>query len=184
MDFAQRIAHFQKSRPQIHSTAFIAMGAVVTGAVEIGEDSSVWFHATLRGDINSIMIGARSNIQDGAVVHVADAFGVQIGDLVTVGHNAIVHACHIGDEVLVGMGAIVMDGAEIGARSIIGAGALVTSGKKIPAGSLVLGSPATIVRMLSIEEQDSIRGWAERYVTLSRSYLQQPEYSDLSSNSF
>lgn len=173
MTFPERIARFHGSSPKVHPTAFVAEGATVAGDVTIGEESSIWFNATLRGDINFITIGAQSNIQDGAVVHVADAYGAQIGDRVTVGHNAIVHACVIGDEVLVGMGAIVMDGAEIGARSIIGAGALVTGGKKIPPGSLVLGSPAVVVRTLSDEEQNSVRDWADRYVILSRSYLQQ-----------
>jgi carbonic anhydrase/acetyltransferase-like protein (isoleucine patch superfamily) len=172
MDFPQRIAHYLGQVPTISPSAFVAPDAVIVGAVTLGEESSVWFNSTLRADINSIAIGPRSNIQDGAVVHVADAYGAAIGELVTVGHNAIVHACTIGDEVLVGMGSVVMDGAEIGARSIIGAGALVTGGTKIPSGSLVLGSPAKVVRALSIEEQHSIRVWAERYVTLSRAYLQ------------
>ena len=171
MDFSQRISHFLDQQPKVHPSAFVAPGATVIGAVTLGEEASIWFHATLRGDINSIAVGARSNIQDGVVLHVADAFGTRIGELVTVGHNAIVHACTIGDEVLVGMGAIVMDGAEVGARSIIGAGALVTSGTVIPPGSLVLGSPARVVRTLSLDEQDSIKVWAQRYVTLSRRYL-------------
>jgi carbonic anhydrase/acetyltransferase-like protein (isoleucine patch superfamily) len=171
-DFPARIAHFLGQEPVIHPSAFIAPSGTVIGAVALGEEASVWFNSTLRGDINSISVGARTNIQDGAVVHVADAYGTQIGELVTVGHNAIVHACTIGDEVLVGMGSVVMEGAQIGARSIIGAGALVTGGTKIPSGSLVLGSPAKVVRSLSSEEQHSIRSWAERYVTLSRVYLQ------------
>ena len=173
MNFSERIAHFQGSQPTIHSTAFVAVNATVVGAVEIGKESSIWFGATIRADINAITIGVRSNIQDNAVIHVADTYAAKIGDLVTVGHSAIIHACTIGDEVLVGLGAIIMDGAKIGARCIIGAGALVTSGTIIPPGSLVLGSPAKVVRTLSIEEQDSIRVWAERYVDLSRVYLQQ-----------
>jgi len=173
MDFHERIAHFQGSQPNISPMAFIAANATVVGAAEIGEESSVWFGAIIRADINAITIGARSNIQDNAVIHVADAYAARIGDLVTVGHSAIVHACTIGDEVLVGMGAIIMDGAEIGARCIIGAGALVTGGTIIPSGSLILGSPAKVVRALSIEEQNSIRVWAERYVILSRVYWQQ-----------
>lgn len=169
--FTARIARFLGSTPQFSPSVFVAPNATIVGAVTLGEESSVWFNATLRGDINAITVGARSNIQDGAVVHVADAFGAHIGELVTVGHNAIVHACTIEDEVLVGMGAIVMDGAHVGARSIIGAGALVTGGTKIPPGSLVLGSPAKIVRTLSLQEQESVKEWALRYVTLSRSYL-------------
>ncbi len=172
MTFPERIAHYLRQNPVIHPSAFVAPGATVVGAVELGEESSVWFGASLRGDINSITIGARSNVQDGAVVHVADAYAAKIGEFVTVGHNAIVHACEVQDEVLVGMGAIILDGAFIGARSIIGAGALVTGGTKIPAGSMVLGSPAKVVRALSVAEQDSIKEWAERYVTLSRIYMQ------------
>ena len=172
MTFADRIAHFLGQEPSIHRNAFVAPGATVVGAVSVEEEASVWFHATLRGDINAIHIGPRSNIQDGAVVHVADAYAAHIGELVTVGHQAVVHTCTVHDEVLVGMGAIILDGAEIGARSIIGAGALVTGGKKVPPGSLVLGSPATVVRTLSLDEQASIKTWAQRYVTLSRTYFE------------
>jgi len=172
MNFSQQIAHFLNQKTQIQDSVYIAPNANVMGAVSIGEESSIWFNATVRGDINSISIGARTNIQDGVVVHVADEYSAQIGDLVTVGHGAIVHACNIEDEVLVGMGAIVMDGATIGARSIVGAGALITHRKIIPPGSLVLGSPAVVVRALDMEEQLSIRTWAERYVILSRLYLE------------
>jgi carbonic anhydrase/acetyltransferase-like protein (isoleucine patch superfamily) len=172
MTFPERIDLFLGTQPIIASTAFVAPNATLVGAVTLGKESSVWFGATLRGDINSIEIGSRSNIQDGAVVHVADAFGTHIGELVTVGHGTIVHACTIEDEVLVGMGSIVMDGAHVGARSIIGAGALVTGGTKIPEGSLVLGSPAQMVRALTQQEQEGIQEWALRYVTLSRRYME------------
>ncbi len=163
-------AHFS-TRPVIPESAFIAPGAVVVGDVTLGEETSIWFHTVLRGDIHAIRVGAHSNIQDGSVVHIDSAYGTTIGEWVTVGHRAIVHACTVDDEVLVGMGSIILDGAEIGARSIIGAGALVTGHKKIPPGSLVLGSPAKVVRQLTLEEQASIKGWAERYVQLSRVYL-------------
>lgn len=171
-EFIERVTRNLSWQPDVHSSAFIAPSATVLGAVSLGEESSVWFNAVVRGDINSIAIGPRSNVQDGAVIHVADAFGTSIGELVTVGHLAIVHACTVHDEVLVGMKAVVMDGAEIGARSIIGAGALVTAGTKVPPGSLVLGSPAKVVRTLSLDEQNSIKVWAERYVALSRVYLE------------
>lgn len=171
MTFRDQIEHFLHAEPPIPASVYIAPGAAVIGDVTLGEESSVWFQASLRGDINRIVVGPRSNLQDGSVLHVADEFPTHVGELVTVGHQAILHACTIADEVLVGMGAIVLDGAEIGARSIIGAGALVTGGKKIPSGSLVLGSPAKVVRSLSTEEQASIKGWAERYVVLSRVYL-------------
>ena len=157
---------------RIHPSAFVAPGADVIGDVTLAEESSVWFQVVLRADINRIVVGPRSNVQDGVVIHLADDYGTVIGELVTVGHKAILHACTIADEVLVGMGAIVLDGAEIGARSILGAGALVTGGKKIPPGSLVLGSPAKVVRALSQEEQTGIKGWAEKYVALSRYYLE------------
>lgn len=171
MHFDSRIARHLGSEPCIAPSAFVAGNATVLGDVSLGESSSVWYQCVLRADINRIVIGPSSNIQDGAVVHLADDYGVEVGELVTVGHKAILHACTVGDEVLVGMGAIVLDGAVIGARSIIGAGALVTGGKTFPAGSLILGSPAKVVRALSLEEQAGIRKWADRYVQLSREYL-------------
>lgn len=158
-------------RPNVHASAFIAKSADLIGAVTVGEEASIWYSSVLRADINKIKIGAHSNIQDGCVVHLESDRGTDVGEYVTVGHKAILHACRIDDEVLVGMGAIVMDGSEIGSRSIIGAGALVTMGTKIPPGSLVLGSPARVVRTLSGEEQGSLKGWAENYVLLSRRYL-------------
>jgi len=170
MTLPDRLTRFLDGVPTIHPTAFVAPSANLIGDVTLGEESSVWYQAVLRGDINRIVIGPRSNVQDGALVHLADDYGTVVGELVTVGHKAILHACTIGDEVLVGMGAIVLDGAVIGARSIIGAGALVTGGKEIPPGSLVLGSPAKVVRALSLEEQAGIKVWAEKYVALSRAY--------------
>jgi|TARA_B110001454_G_C12542217_1_gene359907 carbonic anhydrase/acetyltransferase-like protein (isoleucine patch superfamily) len=158
-------------RPNVHASAFIAKSADLIGAVTVGEEASIWYSSVLRADINKIKIGSHSNIQDGCVVHLESDRGTDVGEYVTVGHKAILHACRIDDEVLVGMGAIVMDGSEIGSRSIIGAGALVTMGTKIPPGSLVLGSPARVVRTLSGEEQGSLKGWAENYVLLSRRYL-------------
>lgn len=170
MNFPERLAQYLDARPRIDPAAYVAPGADLIGDVTIEAEASVWFQTVLRADINRIVIGPRSNIQDGAVVHLADDYGVQVGELVTVGHKAILHACTIADEVLVGMGAIVLDGAEIGARSIIGAGALVTGGKKFPPGSLILGSPAKAVRTLSLDEQAGIKVWAEKYVALSRAY--------------
>lgn len=170
MNLSEQLQRHLDAKPRIHPTAFIAPGADVIGDVTLEEESSVWFQSVLRGDINRIVIGPRSNVQDGSVVHLADDYGAYVGELVTVGHKAILHACTIADEVLVGMGAIVLDGAEIGARSIIGAGALVTGGKKIPPGSLVLGSPAKVVRTLTLEEQAGIKVWAEKYVALSKQY--------------
>lgn len=170
MTLSDRLARYLDTPPTLHASAFVASGAVVIGDVTLSEESSVWFQAVLRGDINRIVIGPRSNVQDGAVVHLADDYGAFVGELVTVGHKAVLHACTIADEVLVGMGAIILDGAEVGARSIIGAGALVTGGTKIPAGSLVLGSPAKVVRTLSLDDQAGIKVWAEKYVALSRAF--------------
>ena len=156
--------------PRLHPTAFIAPTATVVGDVTLEGDASVWYGAVLRGDINRIVIGPRTNIQDNAVIHLSDEFGAYVGEMVTVGHSAIVHACTIGDEVLIGMGAIILDGAEIGARSIIGANALVTVGTKIPPGSLLLGSPAKMARQLSLGEQAKISYWADKYVENARIY--------------
>jgi len=125
-DLSEQLQRHLDAKPRVHPTAFIAPGADVIGDVTLEEESSVWFQTVLRGDINRIVIGPRSNVQDGSVVHLADDYGVAVGELVTVGHKAILHACTIADEVLVGMGAIVLDGAEVGARCIIGAGALIT----------------------------------------------------------
>lgn len=164
------IENFAEFHPSIHPSAFVAASADIIGRVTLHEESSVWYHATLRGDINEIVIGPRSNVQDNVVIHLADDFGCYVGELVTVGHSAVLHACTVKDEVLVGMGAIVLDGSVIGERSIIGAGALVTGGTIIPPGSLVFGSPAKVVRTLSLEEQGKVKSWAEKYVRGSRMY--------------
>jgi carbonic anhydrase/acetyltransferase-like protein (isoleucine patch superfamily) len=165
------IENFLGFCPSIHDSAFIAASADVIGRVTLHEEVSIWHHATLRGDINDIVIGPRSNIQDNTVIHLADDYGCYVGELVTVGHSAILHACTVKDEVLVGMGAIILDGAVIGERSIIGAGALITGGTIIPPGSLVLGSPAKVVRTLPLDEQAKIKSWAIKYVAGSRRYL-------------
>ncbi|MEI8341545.1 MAG: gamma carbonic anhydrase family protein [Verrucomicrobiota bacterium] len=170
MNFDERFERYFARKPDVHPTAFIAPGAVVIGDVTLGEESSVWYNTVLRGDINEIKIGAHSNIQDGSVIHLADDYGVYVGEYVTVGHKALLHACTIDDEVLVGMGAIVLDGAEVGARSIIGAGSLVTKGKIIPPGSLVMGSPAKVIRQLDQTEQLAIKTWAEKYVGVAKKH--------------
>ena len=150
--------------PQIHDSCFIADSAELIGKVEIGENTSVWYNCVIRGDENNIKIGKYTNIQDGTVVHISKEYGTDIGDYVTVGHKAIIHACKIGDNVLVGMGAIILDGAEIEDNVLIGAGSIVTPGKKIPSGSLVLGSPARVVRELSSEEIEQLKQSATDYV--------------------
>jgi gamma-carbonic anhydrase len=164
------IAARLKKCPAIHSSAWVVPGATVIGDVILEEESSVWYGAVLRGDINRIIIGPRSNIQDNAVVHVDTNYPTTIGELVTVGHTGIVHACKIDNEVLIGMGAIILDDVEVGARSIIGANALVTIGTKIPPGSLVLGSPAKIRRQLTVDEQKDIARWAWSYVETAKEY--------------
>jgi carbonic anhydrase/acetyltransferase-like protein (isoleucine patch superfamily) len=151
---------------------YIAKGAVVIGDVTLGAHSSVWFNAVLRGDINRIVVGHHTNIQDNAVLHLADDFPCIIGNHVTVGHAAIVHACTVHDEVLVGMGCTILDGAVIGKQSIIGAGALVTQGTRIPPGSLALGAPAKVVRKLTPKERARIKTLAQKYVEIAAYYTE------------
>jgi gamma-carbonic anhydrase len=159
------------AQPEVHESVFIAPGATIIGAVSLAEESSVWYGAVLRGDINRVIIGAQSNVQDACILHVSDDYPAVLGERVTLGHRAIVHACTIGDEVLVGMGAIILDGAKIGPRCIVAAGALVPKGMRAPEGSLLMGSPARIVRTLSPEEQQANAKLALKYVEISRRYL-------------
>lgn len=170
MNLQKRLETYLDQEPQIAPTAYIASGAVVIGAVHLAKNSSIWHNAVLRGDINSIEIGEGSNVQDGTVVHLADAYGVRVGRFVTIGHAAMIHACEIGNECLIGMQATVLDGAVIGAQSIVGAGALVTKGMQIPEGSLVLGAPAKVVRPLSQIERDGLKSLAEKYVEVAREH--------------
>ncbi|MBK1829849.1 gamma carbonic anhydrase family protein [Verrucomicrobiaceae bacterium R5-34] len=168
------IETFDGISPEIHPSAFIAGSADVIGRVKVEEDASVWYNTTLRGDINEIVVGPRSNVQDNVCIHLADDYGTYLGELVTIGHSAIVHACTVKDEVLVGMGACILDGAVIGERSIIGANSLVTGGTVIPPGSLVLGSPAKVVKTLDLAQQADIKKWAEKYVKNAKKYKQRP----------
>jgi carbonic anhydrase/acetyltransferase-like protein (isoleucine patch superfamily) len=165
------IRDFLGARPSFDSSNFIAQSANLIGDVTLGSESSVWFNATIRGDVNWIRIGSYSNVQDNAVVHVTNRTApVTIGDSVTIGHSAVVHGCRIHDRVLVGIGAILLDHADVGEGSIIGAGALVTSRTVIPPGSLVLGTPARVVRRLTDDEIASILEYAENYRRYSRIY--------------
>ena len=159
-----QLDRFLRKSPAVGKGVYIASTGVVLGDVTLGDQSSVWYNAVLRGDINRIVIGTGTNIQDNAVVHLADDFGCLVGEFVTVGHSAILHACTVGDECLIGMGATVLDGAVVGNQSIIGANALVTQGMEIPEGSMVLGSPARVVRGLSSEERRGLKPWADKYV--------------------
>ncbi len=157
--------------PQIHPDAWVAPGAVVTGDVVIGAHSSVWFSAVVRGDLEKVRIGARTNIQDGTIIHVdSDGFPTIIGDEVTIGHTAKIHGCTIHDGALIGIGATVLNGAEIGAGAMVAAGSLVPPGKKVPAGMLVMGSPAREVRELSAEARNEMMEGVEHYVELARGY--------------
>ena len=155
---------YLRKKPQIGTGVYIARGAVVLGDVTLGDYSSVWYNAVLRGDINRIEIGDHTNIQDNAVVHLADEFPCLIGNWVTVGHSAVVHACTVGDDTLIGIGSVILDGTKIGRQCLIGAKALVTPGTEIPDGSVVFGAPAKIVRTLAQAERDKLRIWAEKYV--------------------
>jgi carbonic anhydrase/acetyltransferase-like protein (isoleucine patch superfamily) len=137
----------------------------------MGDCSSAWYNAVLRADINRILVGDHSNIQDNAVLHLADAYACRVGSWVTIGHSAVIHACTIADEALVGMGAIVLDGAEIGPRSLVGAGTLVPQGFRVPEGSLVLGRPGRVVRSLTRQERADFKRLARKYVQLAREYL-------------
>jgi len=159
-----QLAKFLRRQPKLGKNVFIAKTAAVIGDVTLGAHSSVWYGAVLRGDINRIVVGHHSNVQDNAVLHLADDFPCVLGNWVTVGHSAVVHACKVGDECLVGMGAVILDGAVIGKQSIIGAKALVTQGTNIPAGSLVLGAPAKVARKLTKEERAGLKWWAQKYV--------------------
>ena len=154
----------------IDKSVYIAEGAKVVGNVEIGKNSSVWFNAVIRADSDNVKIGENSNVQDNAVVHTSKDFGVQIGDNVTIGHGAIVHGCTVEDNVLIGMGAIVLDGAVIEKNCIIGAGSLVTQAKVIPEGSLAFGNPAKVIRQLTDDEIRSITHNAISYVNKSKNY--------------
>src|ERR1043165_62819 len=154
---------FLRKKPTLGKNVYLAKTAVVLGDVTLGDHSSVWYGAVLRGDINRIVVGHHTNIQDNAVLHLADDFPCIVGNYVTIGHSAIFHACTVGDYVLIGMGAVILDGAEIGAQSLIGAKALVKQGMKIPPGSLVVGMPARVVRALTDDEKKALRASAEKY---------------------
>lgn len=170
MTTEERLAKYLSQDPVIPDTAYVANEATVIGNVVLGDHASVWPGCVVRGDINSIKIGDRSNVQDGTIVHLADDYGIEIGNDVTIGHAAIIHACKIEDECLIGMGSTIMDGAVIGKNSIIGAGALVTGSTKVPPGSLVIGSPAKIARSLTSEEQSAIKHWAGKYVKVAAAH--------------
>lgn len=169
------IRAFQGVLPKIPKSCFIEETAVVIGDVVMGEQCSVWFHAVIRGDVNYIRIGDRTNVQDLSMLHVThDTHPLVIGSDVTIGHHVVLHGCTIQDRVLVGMGAIVMDGAVIGEGSIVGAGALVTEGTIVPPKSLILGSPAKVKRPVTDKELAWIKESADNYVRYARIYMNPP----------
>lgn len=170
MTVQERLARHLGRAPDLARAAFVAANATVLGDVTLGARSSVWYGCVLRGDINAIAIGEGTNVQDGTIVHLADDYGVRVGNYTTIGHAAIIHACDIGDECLVGMGSTVLDGAQIGDRCIIGANALVTQRFVAPPGSMILGAPAKVVRPLTDEEQRGLRRWAEKYIAVAQAH--------------
>jgi carbonic anhydrase/acetyltransferase-like protein (isoleucine patch superfamily) len=168
---APLILSYEGRSPRVHASAWIAPGATLVGDVEVGPDSSVWYGCVLRGDVHRIRVGARTNLQDGAVVHVtAERFAAEIGDDVTVGHRAVVHGCRVGDGALIGIAAVVLDGAEIGAGALVAAGALVTPGARVPPDTLVVGAPARPVRELTLAEREAQRARTLRYVETARAH--------------
>ncbi|MBA2340317.1 MAG: gamma carbonic anhydrase family protein [Pyrinomonadaceae bacterium] len=168
------IHSYRGKLPQIHPTAYVEASAQVIGDVVVGEHASVWFNAVVRGDVYYIRIGARTNIQDGTVVHVSNGtHATVLEDEVTVGHNATLHGCYVERGCLVGMGSIVMDGARIGERSIVGAGALVSPGTIVPPRSLVLGAPAKVKRQLTDEEVAGLDAYWQNYIEYKRIYIEE-----------
>lgn len=165
---------YKNNHPEIHSNVFIAPTAAVVGDVEIGDDSSVWFACTLRGDVNNIIIGKRTNVQDGTVIHVSSTGqGTYIGDDVTIGHQVLLHACTVEDKAFIGMQACLMDDVLVESGAMVAAGALVTPGKRVPAGELWAGRPAKKMRDLTAEEKAHITYSAGHYVRLAGDYLNQ-----------
>lgn len=164
------IRDFNSVTPKVHETAFVAPNSTVIGDVVIGANSTIWYNAVLRGDIDSIVVGDNTNIQEGCILHCKKGADVKIGSHVTIGHGAILHSCHIGNNTLIGMGAIVLDDSEIGNNCLIAAGSVVTSRTKMPAGSLIAGSPAEIKRVLTEQEILDIKSNANEYINLLKFY--------------
>lgn len=156
--------------PKIHESVFVAWNAEITGNVTIDENASIWFSASIRGDMNSVTIGKGSNVQDNCVIHTDSNRGAVIGDNVTVGHGAILHSCTIGNNTTVGMGAIVLDGAKIGANSMVAAGSVVPPGKEFPDGSMIMGSPAKVAREMRPEEIEGFSKNCQSYVEMGQLY--------------
>ncbi len=156
------------SEPRIHPTAFVAPTAAVMGDVELGEEASVWYGAVLRGDTDRIRVGARSNLQDGTIIHVDEGVPCRVGDRVGVGHRVILHGCTVEDDCLIGMGSIILNGAVVGRGSFVGAGALIPEGMEVPPGMLVMGMPARIVRAVDERLATRIAHTWQHYVAQAR----------------
>jgi len=168
------IKSFQNLFPKIHESAFVADDAIIIGAVEIGAESSVWFGSILRGDVNHIRIGARTNVQDGSIIHVSrKTHSTILEDEVTLGHRVTLHGCHIETGCLIGIGAIILDGVRVGKNSLVAAGSLITPNTQIPPRSLVMGSPAKVKRELGDDEVKDLEKFWRNYVSLSRIYQNQ-----------
>ena len=165
------IDRYLASVPTAGARVLVAPGAALAGDVQLGDDVSIWYGAVLRGDLAPVVIGARTNIQDGTVIHVADGAPCVVGEEVVVGHRAMLHACRVGDACLIGMQSTILDEAVIGAGSVVGAGALVTQRTVIPPRSLVLGSPARVIRALTAEDEAFHRAAALKYTRLKENYL-------------
>jgi len=160
--------------PQIHPSTFVAEGACIIGDVELGKDSSIWFNAVLRGDINAIRVGERSNVQDGAVLHVTHQHRVYVGADATIAHQAILHGCTVEDGCLIGMGAVVLDHARVGPYALVAAGTVILEGFVVPEGMLAAGVPARIIRKLTDKEKEALFESAQRYVTYAASFVDRP----------
>ena len=170
MTIQDRLEKFLSCQPQLSEAAFVAADARIMGDVRLAKDASVFYGCVLRGDIESIIIGEGSNVQDGSIIHLADDLPAIVGAYCTIGHGAIVHACTVGDECLIGMRAVVLDGAVIGDQCLVAAGTVVTPRTKIPAGSMVMGTPGKVVRQLGPDERAGLRAWAEKYVSVARAH--------------
>jgi len=169
------IQSFQNLHPKIHESAYVAADAIIIGDVEIGAESSVWFGSILRGDVNHIRIGARTNIQDGTIIHVSSkTHPTVLEDEITLGHRVTLHGCYIETGCLIGIGSIILDGARVGRNSLVAAGSLLTPNTQIPPRVLVMGSPARIKRELSDEEVTDLERFWRNYVSLSRIYQNHP----------